>query len=84
MMAKERKTLHTSAQAAAELGSTARTVNRWALLKGIGEVVGVQRLFTAADIRTLRGLVRHSRGNPLMGKKQPVEWTEAARKKNSE
>lgn len=75
---------HTAAEVAQALGSSTRTVNRWATLRSLGQKVGVQRLFTNADIRELRKLVQPSRGNPQMGKDQPAEWAGPGRKKISE
>lgn len=73
--------LKTSTEAAHALSSTARTVNRWAKIQGIGTMYGVQRLFTDADIEQLRKFVKHRKGNPLMGKEQPESYRRKKMKK---
>ena len=64
----------TALQVAEQLSTSARTVRRHAAEKNIDEVIGVQRLFAAADVEQLRGHIRPTRGNPLMGKEQPKTW----------
>lgn len=73
--------LHTSAEVAKALSSTARTINRWAKNQEVGTLYGVQRLFTDADIEQLRSLVKSRKGNPLMGKNQPDAYRRKKMKK---
>lgn len=70
----------TAVDVAEILSSSARTVRRHAADGNIGLVIGVQRLFNAADVEQLRGRIRPHSGNPLMGKDQPETWRKKPQK----
>lgn len=61
-------TLYTTAQAAAMLKSTPRTIRRWAVTLGLGqEITPRLRLLTAADIAAIKKHVKPEPGNPQFG-----------------
>lgn len=62
--------LITPAIAAAQLGTTPRTICRWCQSRGIGRRVGRNIVLTESDVESLRGFVRGASGNPGFG----TEW----------
>lgn len=60
--------LISSREAAESIGCNKHTINRWAKRLGIGQVVGVSRVFTGADLDRLREVVRDQPGNPNFGR----------------
>lgn len=60
-------TLHSSAAVAAKLGKDKSTICRRAKQLGIGQLVGVSRVFTDADIERLAANIQDGPGNPNCG-----------------
>jgi hypothetical protein len=58
--------LYSAAAAAARLKTTKATVNRWARILALGQLIGTSRALSEADLAALKPKIRKKAGNPNM------------------